>query len=118
MLLSNGRNTADALDRQGLDFRLIRDQGIVVVDASHSLYGGVPAPKSPSIVNNFALRPIPGMKEIVAKAVQEGLAARTLEPGKVAAIDVGVVCNAAGVGPLTRAIHSMVMARLGIQGTT
>ncbi|KAF8972893.1 mediator complex subunit MED14-domain-containing protein [Flammula alnicola] len=101
--------------KHALDFRLMSEQRVAILDASHSLFDvqmpGKAVTRTPAI-DDLVLQPIPRMREIVTVAVQNGLASGQLAMGKVAAIDVGVITNASGVGPLTRAIHAQVLEQL------
>jgi mediator of RNA polymerase II transcription subunit 14 len=101
--------------RHALDFRLMNDQNIAILDSSHSLFDvqtpGKTVTKDP-VVDDLVLQPIPQMRDIVTDAVQNGLASGQLTMGKVAAIDIGVVCDASGVGPLTKAIHTRILEQL------
>jgi len=67
--------------------------------------------KDPSI-DDIVLQPIPRMRDIAIDVVRKGLAAGDLAAGKVAAIDVGVMCNAGGVNTLARTIHTQVLDQL------
>jgi mediator of RNA polymerase II transcription subunit 14 len=101
--------------KHALDFRLMSEQRVVIMDASHSLFnlqtpGNVPA--SDPILDDLILQPIPGMREIVKAAVKDEQVVAHTKSGKVTAIDIGVICNAAAVGPLTKIIHAQVLERL------
>jgi mediator of RNA polymerase II transcription subunit 14 len=72
---------------------------------------GKPVTKDPAI-DDLVLQPIPGIRDIATDIVREGLAAGDLAMGKVAAIDVGVICDAGGVNSLARAIHTQVLEQL------
>ncbi|KAF9559893.1 MED14-domain-containing protein [Agrocybe pediades] len=102
--------------RHALDFRLLTDQRVAIVDASHSLFdvqtSGKPTLTDSMDEDALGLQPIPHFGEIVATVVQEGHSSGMLSAGKVAAIGVGVVCNGEGVAVLTRAIHARVVEKL------
>jgi len=101
--------------RHALDFRLLTDQRIAIIDASHSLFDVHPPGKpilKDSTDRELGLQPIPQFREIVATTVQEGYASGKLMTGKVAAIDVGVVCNSGGAEVLAKAIHTRVLEQL------
>ncbi|KAF9484518.1 MED14-domain-containing protein [Pholiota conissans] len=101
--------------KHALDFRLMNDQNIAILDSSHSLFDVQTPGKTvagDSLLDNLVLQPIPRMREIVADAVQNGLASGQLTMGKVAAIDIGVICNASGVGVLMEAIHAQIVEEL------
>lgn len=96
----------------------MNEQRVAILDASHSLFDvhkagtGTPAAAPDPLLEALVLQPIPRMREIAGSAVQSGLAAGALVAGKVAAIDIGVICNASGVGPLTRSIHRQIVEHL------
>lgn len=96
-------------------------QRIAILDASHSLFDvQIPdkiARKEPEI-DELVLQPIPQFRDIVSNAVRAHLDAGELKMGKVAVVDVGAVCDAAGVGILTRPIHTQVLQRLESQIVT
>ena len=58
----------------------------------------------------LGLRPIPGFSEIIVDAIRD--ATLTASLGKIAPIDVGVVCDVSAVRALGRAIHDRLRARL------
>lgn len=99
------------LDRHALDFRLMSDQRIAILDASHSLFD-VQISKGLEDVDLLVLQPIPQFRDIVSEAVRTGLDAGNFKMGTVADIDVGVVCDATGVSLLTRLIHAQVLQKL------
>lgn len=84
-------------------------QRIAILDASHSLFD---VGKKDPLIDGLVLQPIPRLREIVSEAVREGLASGKLAVGKIAAVDVGVVCNGGSVGVLTSAIHAQVLKEL------
>lgn len=94
----------------------MNDQKIAILDSSHSLFDaktpGVSAVETDPVIDDLVLQPIPRMREIVTDSVRSGLQSGQLTVGKVAAIDIGVVCNASGVGPLTQAIHRQILEQL------
>ncbi|KAF8813688.1 MED14-domain-containing protein [Phlegmacium glaucopus] len=101
--------------KHALDFRLMSDQRVAILDASHSLFDvQIPdkmARKEPDI-DELVLQPIPQFRHIVSDAVRARLAAGDIKVGKVAVIDVGAVCDTTGVGTLTRSIHTQVLHKL------
>jgi mediator of RNA polymerase II transcription subunit 14 len=101
--------------KHALDFRLLNNQKVAILDASHSLFDvqmpGKLVTKDPAI-DDIVLQPIPRMRDIAIDVVRKGLAAGDLVAGKVAAIDVGIMCNAGGVNTLARAIHSQILEQL------
>lgn len=91
------------------------EQRVVILDASHSLFhlqtpnnAAAPDPALDDVI----LQPITGMREIVKTAVKDEQVVTYTKSGKVTGIDVGVICNAAAVGPLTKTIHAQVLERL------
>ena len=62
--------------------------------------------------DHLVLQPIPKIRDLVTDTVREGLASGDLTKGKVAAIDIGVICDDGGVNPLARAIHTQVLKYL------
>lgn len=97
--------------KHALDFRLLSNQRIAVLDASHSLFD-VQMPGKAVEKDYLVLQPIPQIRDIVTDVVRDGLAGGDLTTGKVAAIDIGVICDAGGVDPLARAIHTQVLKHL------
>ena len=105
---------------------------IAILDASHSLFpaGNPPSSSSSRKAKNAAqppsrkgtrdqsrdesilgLHPIPSFAEIVTDAVREVSSTGSVL-GKIAPIDVGIVCDAPAVRLLGRAVHERVRARL------
>ena len=67
-------------------------------------------PSSKDEGSTLGLHAIPGFAGIVLDAIRDVASTRLL--GKVAPIDVGVVCDGSAVRALGRAIHDRVRARL------
>jgi mediator of RNA polymerase II transcription subunit 14 len=104
------------------------EQRVAILDASHSLFqaGNPPSTLVGSKGKNAAqppsrkdqgsdqgtlgLHPIPGFAEIIVDAIRDTTSLGSL--GKIAPIDVGVICDASAVRALGRAIHDRVRARL------
>jgi mediator of RNA polymerase II transcription subunit 14 len=102
-------------DRHALDFRLMSDQRVAILDASHSLFDVQIPDKMARIeleVDQLVLQPIPQFRDIISDVARTRLDAGSFKMGKVAVIDVGVVCNATRVSMLTRLIHAQVLRRL------
>ncbi|RDB24861.1 Mediator of RNA polymerase II transcription subunit 14 [Hypsizygus marmoreus] len=102
--------------RHALDFRLMSDQRVAILDASHSLFdstasGSFDALSHDKVDDVLGLRPIPRFAEIVMEVVRDAISHGTLQPGKVAVVDVGIVCDTSTVSELGRAIHTKVMQR-------
>ena len=91
------------------------DQRVAILDASHSLFD-VQTRKGHDEVDQLVLQPIPQFRDIVSDAARTGLAAGNFKLGKVAVIDVGVICDTSGVGMLTRLIHAQVLQKLESAG--
>ncbi|KAF7298154.1 Mediator of RNA polymerase II transcription subunit 14 [Mycena chlorophos] len=87
--------------RHALDFRLMTDHRVAILDGSHSLYG----PAQPDdAVSAFCLRAIPRLEEIVLAAVKklEG----PILADKIVPLSAGVICPTDLVRTLGRAIYS------------
>ena len=112
IVVDSGLSFSSCSDRHALDFRLMSNQRVAILDASHSLFDvQIPdktARKEPE-VDQLVLQPIPQFRDIVSDAARTRLDRKM---GKVAVIDVGVVCDATGVSMLTRVIHAQVLQRL------
>ncbi|KAK2467838.1 hypothetical protein APHAL10511_000133 [Amanita phalloides] len=97
--------------KHALDLRLLSNQRVAILDASHLLFEGREAGGE---ALKLCLQPIPQFQEIVQNAVKK--ATESLHNvhsfGRVAMINVGVVCNTRAVPILTRGIHTRVLARL------
>ena len=87
------------------------NQRVAILDASHSLFD-VQMPGKHLAKDHLVLQPIPQIRDIVTDVVREGLAGGDLTTGKVAAIDIGVICDDGGVDTLAKAIHFQVLKHL------
>ena len=91
------------------------DQRVAILDASHSLFDvQIPdkiARKGPE-VDQLVLQPIPQFRDIISDAARTRLDTGNFKMGRMAVIDVGVVCDTAGVSMLTRLIHVQVLQKL------
>ena len=87
------------------------DQRVAILDASHSLFD-VQTRNGLVESDQLVLQPIPQFRDIVSDAARIGLDAGNLKMGKVAVIDVGVICDTTGVSLLTRLIHPQVLQKL------
>lgn len=116
------------------------EQRVAILDGSHSLFP--PGPPSSTLVSAAAagkekptkaqphpppppltrkgqdeggstlgLHPIPGFAEIILDSIRDVISMEG-SLGKLAPVDVGVVCDASAVRALGRAIHDRVRARL------
>lgn len=104
--------------RHALDFRLMKGERIVIVDASHSLFHPdlvKTETNSQSMASDKDLRlqPMPDFRTVILEAVREVLADGKTTVGRIVALDVGVICDADAnvVRALTRAIHMRVLER-------
>jgi mediator of RNA polymerase II transcription subunit 14 len=88
-------------------------QRVAILDGSSSFYAtpnstksslGGSSPDSTEV----GLRPLPHFNSIVTAVVKKALAAGDIRAGKIARVDLGVICECADVRKLARAIHSRV----------
>jgi mediator of RNA polymerase II transcription subunit 14 len=90
-------------------------QRVAILDGSHSLFITDPPSSSMEMsrspVEGLSLQPIPQFQEIVLDAVREVVSSGEVS-GKIALIDVGVVCDADAVGALGRAMHGRILGRM------
>ncbi len=92
----------------------MKDQRVAILDGSCSLYPSSPSSSSSSGPDSRSgLQHIPQFSNIVTEVVKAALVAGDIRPGKVARIDMGVVCECNAVRKLTRAIHTHVVEVLG-----
>jgi len=112
--------------RHALDFRLMKGQRVCILDGSHSLFDDAspatissspqkqttPLPSSSEGNEHLGLQPIPNFREVVLDTAREVISSGRVELGKIAPIDVGVVCDASSVRAVGRAIHSRVLQQL------
>jgi len=104
----------------GLDFRLMSEERIAILDASHSLFGSSSSSTTDTSTtdsaakNSLVLQPIPHFREVVAKAVKDARSSSSSKFGssKIAVIEVGVICDAGGVRAISKALHSQILERL------
>ncbi|KIP06411.1 hypothetical protein PHLGIDRAFT_460187 [Phlebiopsis gigantea 11061_1 CR5-6] len=95
--------------RHALDFRLMSQARVAILDASNTLY---PHDKtSPhSREDDLVLQPIPDFRAIVVDACKDVLS--TMPRTKTAPIDIGVVCEPFAVRAVARALHERVSRKL------
>ncbi|KIK79206.1 hypothetical protein PAXRUDRAFT_161917 [Paxillus rubicundulus Ve08.2h10] len=104
--------------RHALDLRLLTGKRIAILDASHSLFqGAAAAPSSQDDADGFGFQPIPDFRAMILDAVRSTrpLSSETevsTSGGKVAPIDVGVVCEGSAVGPVIKTLHERVLKKL------
>lgn len=98
------------------------NQRVVILDGSHSLFetkssDATTALTIPEPVNDgLGLQPIHHFKDIVSDAVKEVMSSSDKLLGKIAVIDVGIVCEGAVVSVLARELHRRVLAQLTVRG--
>jgi mediator of RNA polymerase II transcription subunit 14 len=108
-----------------LDIRLMTDDRVGIFDASHSFHSfssssPVKLEKdasgdvvmSDTAVPDSTLISIPDYSSIVLACVRQALASEDAVPGKIAPVDVGVICDKSSVKSLIRAVYSQVAAKL------
>ncbi|KAJ7502829.1 mediator complex subunit MED14-domain-containing protein [Mycena galericulata] len=89
--------------RHALDFRLMTNQRVLILDGSYSLFNA-----GRSEDHEFGLVPIPRFSEVVLHVVKSTISSGAASPGKVAPLDTGVVCRTDIVRTLGRAIYLAV----------
>ncbi|EEB99245.1 hypothetical protein MPER_01113 [Moniliophthora perniciosa FA553] len=104
--------------RHGLDFRLLSNQRVAILDASHSLFDGsargstdsaMPTSNDPP---NIGLQPIPDLSVVINESVLEAVAAKEAFSGKLAVIEWGVVTDKTAVKSIMKRIHHKVWPKL------
>lgn len=95
------------------------DRRVAILDGSHSLFASsTPAMTAASTNENpdtmLGLRPIPQFEQIVTSIVQGAISSGELQPGKVAIIGVGVICDTSAVKSLGQALHNAVAGKKDI----
>jgi mediator of RNA polymerase II transcription subunit 14 len=100
------RIAAERRPRHALDFRLLADNTVAIMDAASppTRRGGPPSALDPGV-----LLPIPGIQEVVTQVLQELAAGRA---GRAASLGVGIVCQTAGAGRVGRALHDKILERV------
>lgn len=103
--------------RHALDFRLISGRRVLIIDGSHSIFGNDPQHASDdkehlktTTDRSLTLQPIPEFRRLLLEAIQEASSSKAL--GKVAQIDVGLICNARIVSVIAKPLHMKVLRRL------
>ncbi|KAJ7072524.1 mediator complex subunit MED14-domain-containing protein [Mycena amicta] len=101
--------------RHALDFRLMTDHRVLILDGSHSLYGGA-STSSPSEdpTTSLCLQPIPRFEEIVLDVVKTSVSPISI--GKIVPLSTGVICHTDFVRTLGRAIYSAVSDAIKASG--
>ncbi|KAF5386160.1 hypothetical protein D9615_002363 [Tricholomella constricta] len=102
----------DADLKHAIDFRLMSGRRVAILDGSYSLFDPA-ASTTPSTSSDtddtLGLRPIPQFTEIVTGVVRDMVSSERVQAGKIAVVDVGVICDTATVRDLGRAIHAKVL---------
>ncbi|KAG5646818.1 hypothetical protein DXG03_002195 [Asterophora parasitica] len=88
---------------------------VAILDGSYSLFNptATTTSASPDTGDTLDLRPIPQFKEIIGGVVRDMISSGLVEAGKVAVVDVGVICDTTNVRDLGRAIHAKVLEHRG-----
>lgn len=97
-------------DRHALDFRLMTEQRIAILDSSHSLFGSSSSPTSSTSSDLHSLLPIPDFEALVIDAIKSVRIKD--EHVRVACIDAGVICDSSFVSGVARALHERVLKKL------
>ncbi|KAI0785537.1 MED14-domain-containing protein [Abortiporus biennis] len=107
--------------RHALDFRLMTNARVLILDGSHSLFHvdedkvhpGVSLRErdlrftTPWKENMEVLQPIPGFRDIIAEVMKEVTSQDSSH--KMTAVDVGVICDARGVRLVGRTLYERVV---------
>ncbi|KAJ7128933.1 mediator complex subunit MED14-domain-containing protein [Mycena crocata] len=100
--------------RHALDFRLMTDQRVLILDGSHSLFDAGSVHQSEDASAQLGLQPIPRFSEIVLNVVKGMISAGATSPGKIAPLNTGVVCQTDIVRTLGRAVYASVVEALKV----
>ncbi|KAJ3733741.1 MED14-domain-containing protein [Lentinula guzmanii] len=113
--------------RHALDIRLMSDDRVAILDASYSFHPSLsPSTRSKReekdasgdvvmlepTVSDHTLKPIPDYLTIVLDCVRQALESGNAIPGKIAPVDVALICHKTSVKPLIRAVYTQVAAKL------
>lgn len=100
--------------RHALDFRLMSQARVVILDASNTLFpveAKSASRPSPSIRDSeLVLQPIPDFRSLVIEACREVVS--TVARTKIAPVDIGVICDSSAVRAVARALHERVNRKL------
>ncbi|KAM6502426.1 Mediator complex subunit MED14 domain containing protein [Amanita muscaria] len=100
--------------KHAMDFRLMSQQRVAILDASHSLFDTIRSKNLADGNHKVGLQPIPQFQEILQSTVKK--ASESLANGqsleRVAILGVGIVCGTRSILALGRGIHNRVLARL------
>jgi mediator of RNA polymerase II transcription subunit 14 len=115
-MFNPGGSTSGGVARHALDFRVLTDSRVALLDASEPLFRGVPKlqqqeaqSRAQDLVVGF--RPIPGLSRAIADAVAAGRGR-----GTVAGVDIGIVCGAADVVVVGEALWAGIARGIGLGG--
>lgn len=101
--------------RHALDFRLMRGARIAIIDAWHIMRPLPSADDTPLLRSGaddaLLLRPIPHLREILVAAMKD---LRSQRRGRVAMVDVGVVCDVVDAAAMGRRIWAGVLREFGV----
>ncbi|KAJ6497836.1 mediator complex subunit MED14-domain-containing protein [Mycena sanguinolenta] len=95
--------------RHALDFRLMTNQRVLILDGSHSLFNTGSLQQSEDNSDQLGLVPIPRFSNIVLEVVKGMLVSGAASPGKIAPLSTGVICQTDIVRTLSRAIYMAVL---------
>ncbi|KAJ4468331.1 MED14-domain-containing protein [Lentinula aciculospora] len=109
--------------RHALDIRLMTDDRVAIFDASYSFHpsftakmeekdGSGDVVMSEPAVSEHTLKLIPDYSTIVLDCVRQALDSGDTSPGKIAPVDVALICDKTSIKPLIRAVYTQVAARL------
>ncbi|KAH8828132.1 MED14-domain-containing protein [Flagelloscypha sp. PMI_526] len=92
--------------RYALDFRLMTDSRLAILDASHSLHlgGDIPTPSD----ERHVFRPIPGLAEIIKCASKDLSQADQVPPRSITSIGIGLICKASSATVVVKTVHDLV----------
>ncbi|KAJ7928568.1 mediator complex subunit MED14-domain-containing protein [Mycena leptocephala] len=101
--------------RHALDFRLMTNQRVLILDGSHSLFSTGPMQQPEDHIPELGLLPIPRFSEIVLEVVKKMLSSGAAPSGKIAPLNTGVICQTGFVRTLGRAIYAAVVDAMKTQ---
>ncbi|KAG7090906.1 hypothetical protein E1B28_009983 [Marasmius oreades] len=113
--------------RHGLDFRLMANRRVAILDTSKSLYNTPSTHKdktedgdvimsNTNYEPNLGMRPILGFIDIVNDSIREAIRSGDILPGKVVSIDWGMVSDQAAVKSMMKRVHEKVAERINVCG--
>ena len=99
--------------RHALDFRLMSQARVLILDASNTLFPPdktSPHSRTSSRDGDLVLQPIPDFRAMAVDACRDVLS--TMPRTKTAPIDIGVICDPSAVRAVARALHERVSRKL------